>query len=824
MIFLVLMATIGTAIYATSTVNMRTSYTFADVDRARLAAESGMRWFSARMRNIDMPEPLRGYVGGTYGWDTLWDDSTLGVATAIKANLDSTILATSGGEVTITGHTLATPRIPMDTLPIGAKFSIEVVQDPSESQRFYVTSTGYYRESSRRVRMEFWMDKKIPYAVIGKVPIQIGKNVLVRGAVGMTSTNFKGQPGVLCLSDFKYTPGLESEFQSFQNFLMSQYGRLDNSINLALPENRNLAEMAATQGWHDLNGDGRLNEYDVFLKQFANKYNDNAYIGPQITKDLWTRYISPADLSLFTAIDQLQLPLNVDLQQKDGKWQLLPTGVSPKCFQDDFVDNRDNYAKILGQVKLLSPAGFDASLLQGPIISPNPNQPAVQIADPEEQEKLYKKLYPAAFTDACAELRARSGPSAGTTATKDGRIQNKVLALEDIAQTRNDALRALSPNELTEVYNPGNAYLLNGNTRVYLKAGQALTQQDFAKANSNSGVTNKATSTDTALVAVKDPGNAYLIRAGAKERLKVGQGLTPDQLRQANEPADVTVKAREVPYRNYWVIERTPWGSTTSQAIYKRPVYRNITFESCIIPRGLNALFIDCTFEKVTFVDTQPVTGSGSSSGAWNWIDYRTDGGPGSADRGRQVFLPSRDLVGSPSSPDATTQIRTKGSEEGNNLRFDSCNILGPMAGNTVDVYTHCANSWEFGGNSVFNNKFDDTVTICSPQVNIEMGSYEVGKTNGILMKGVVVAGNIDVRGEGCIDGSVIVTGDGAGNTTLGYFGPSDSTGSNFDPADVVARSGYLIIKYNSRRVLPDGVKIPLDLVPDQTTYREVLQ
>ena len=55
------------------------------------------------------------------------------------------------------------------------------------------------------------------------------------------------------------------------------------------------------------------------------------------------------------------------------------------------------------------------------------------------------------------------------------------------------------------------------------------------------------------------------------------------------------------------------------------------------------------------------------------------------------------------------------------------------------------------------------------------MGSFtDPGKAPSTLV-GVVVAGNIDIRGNSAIDGSIIVTGDGAGNTTLAYFGASDA-------------------------------------------------
>ena len=83
----------------------------------------------------------------------------------------------------------------------------------------------------------------------------------------------------------------------------------------------------------------------------------------------------------------------------------------------------------------------------------------------------------------------------------------------------------------------------------------------------------------------------------------------------------------------------------------------------------------------------------------------------------------------------------------------------------------------------------------------------------------MVVAGNIDIRGTSSVDGSIIVTGDGAGNTTLGYFGPSDS---DTNPT-AMPEGGYgrLNIRYNPTRALPDGINISVDMTPQTTTYTE---
>jgi hypothetical protein len=122
----------------------------------------------------------------------------------------------------------------------------------------------------------------------------------------------------------------------------------------------------------------------------------------------------------------------------------------------------------------------------------------------------------------------------------------------------------------------------------------------------------------------------------------------------------------------------------------------------------------------------------------------------------------------------------------------------------------------------MFNNTTDQTATIVAPQVNIEMGSFTDPTQAPSTLIGVVVAGNIDIRGSSRVDGSIIITGDGAGNTTLAYFGASDST------TDVIVNPegghGKLNIRYNPHRALPDGINMPVEIGVQQGSYREVLQ
>jgi len=87
-------------------------------------------------------------------------------------------------------------------------------------------------------------------------------------------------------------------------------------------------------------------------------------------------------------------------------------------------------------------------------------------------------------------------------------------------------------------------------------------------------------------------------------------------------------------------------------------------------------------------------------------------------------------------------------------------------------------------------------------------------------MVGVVVAGNLDIRGSSYVDGSILVTGNGAANTTLGWFGSSDAS---TDPTAPMPEGGWgkINIRYNPYRPLPDGINLAIDLLAQPSTYVE---
>lgn len=245
------------------------------------------------------------------------------------------------------------------------------------------------------------------------------------------------------------------------------------------------------------------------------------------------------------------------------------------------------------------------------------------------------------------------------------------------------------------------------------------------------------------------------------------------------------------------VTENVPYGSTTAtrRSTVTRPVFSNMTFNNVVISKGTNALFLNCVFNGVTFVDGTYNMGTSYSNG--------------------------------------------------NNLRFESCSFTGPIAqgdtatsghiGEAPNAYTDYTNSWEFTGATGFDLSVaaNDTsplavikkqATIMAPRTNIEMGSFTAPGQATCSFQGVVVAGCFDVRGIADIDGTIIVADTAAGNCTLGYFGANDNATNSGqpDPSMVTGSYGKIHIRFNPFRSLPNGINMRVTLLPDTTSWREV--
>ncbi|MBN1817772.1 MAG: hypothetical protein JW828_10455 [Sedimentisphaerales bacterium] len=219
----------------------------------------------------------------------------------------------------------------------------------------------------------------------------------------------------------------------------------------------------------------------------------------------------------------------------------------------------------------------------------------------------------------------------------------------------------------------------------------------------------------------------------------------------------------------------TPSSSSSKQ--YNRKVYENQTFSNVIIPKGSHALFINCTFNDVLFVETN------------------------------ETYYDSTSLT--------------------NNVRFDNCNFQGTIVSDVPSTSTHWSwwtrNVLYFTGEAIFNNQsqFRET-TILAPNFNINLGNTGAFESDGgNTLSGAIVGGIVDVRGNAQIQGTIISMYDTTPFSS-GYvtnIGAADDGGS--EGAGYVG--GTIEITPDPEQLLPSGIRTPIILQPCYNTYTETI-
>ncbi|MBK7404850.1 MAG: hypothetical protein IPJ41_09510 [Phycisphaerales bacterium] len=166
------------------------------------------------------------------------------------------------------------------------------------------------------------------------------------------------------------------------------------------------------------------------------------------------------------------------------------------------------------------------------------------------------------------------------------------------------------------------------------------------------------------------------------------------------------------------------------------------------------------------------------------------------------------------------------------------------------------------------------------PNFSVDVGTFNSPPEQEVKLHGTIVAGVLDVRGNAEIEGSLLLTfqpvygegplkdlsGNAIGNpadfnASLGYFGPEDGDEESFDPwtlpvvdgvrivgwdldgdgiadlgpdesptqeqldagAEVVPFNGFgrIRLNFNPETALPDGLMLPVQIVPLHATYKE---
>jgi len=209
--------------------------------------------------------------------------------------------------------------------------------------------------------------------------------------------------------------------------------------------------------------------------------------------------------------------------------------------------------------------------------------------------------------------------------------------------------------------------------------------------------------------------------------------------------------------------------SHTSNRKLTRYVYENQTFSNARLPDNYNALFRNCTFENVLYVDC-----------------YKS------------------------------------GSTGYNNVRFENCDFKGVIVTDVPQAFKWQNNCLYFTGEASFNNNSDiQEATILAPHFNVNLGNTNPEQNDNNVLTGAIVGGIVDIRGNAQIYGTIISMCD----TTQWSSGYVTNIGATLDDGGSETTElgdiGVISITPEEDKMLPSGITSPIVIKPQQETYSE---
>jgi len=157
-----------------------------------------------------------------------------------------------------------------------------------------------------------------------------------------------------------------------------------------------------------------------------------------------------------------------------------------------------------------------------------------------------------------------------------------------------------------------------------------------------------------------------------------------------------------------------------------------------------------------------------------------------------------------------------------NNIRFEDCTFNGTIVTSTPGALNWQKNALYFTGAATFENQTDVPATILAPNFNVDLGNTNPNSGDNNVLTGAIVGGIVDIRGNAEIYGTIISMAD-TSSYTSGYVtnigvtlddGGSETT----EVGDV----GTIEITPNPDQLLPSGIKTPVIFKPDMATYIEM--
>ncbi|QOI99005.1 MAG: hypothetical protein HRU70_00250 [Phycisphaeraceae bacterium] len=935
MMFLIMFGSLAAAMAIATKGNIKTASTHVHVMRAASAAETGLEIAAARLQEAASRFIVsNSTVNATFGRDA-WTGSLgglgtinilpppsgfseaqfpFGLAQAVANHhaADQNIVTAAGVSVPVIGNAMAgvdlgvyassgwvyTPAVAIDTGG-GEPLCFSVTYAPlanGTDVRAIVTGYDYaYQRNgtplSRTVMQDFRIAKRLDHAIIAQSRVMLGKNVSVNGDLGLrfTGVNHTNGSPLVAKSDFL---GLDPVLDAKLNAFFANLRQYDVDQDNRLRVNHPIESQGIPSGATDYNGDGQpdgafadvtldgyVDDYDIFLKHFDRNGDGRVVLHESLTlgtpaHGLTAEFVrsdgSPVDNDLALLIDGSNPDRNRNGvygfkdENNNGRWDpdeefndydpaVALAGGNPNRdqvlgYRDGFLDRKDSYAKVRGRLS------FKAT---------------------------------------------RNAWAAGQGANYWDKVRGSIRPNSGSPAAFNTADSAL-PNLTAAGFNAARTNLLN--------AADGLSFNQQVATQLGVGVAQLATYVETKPAGTTEP---RFFRLDPDLNLD-GR---PDNWQTAH-------------------FEKMPFNAPTFSDWYYRPVYENMVFKDVRIPVGLNALFRNCTFVGVTYVQSETVNGhvlyseygkmqldavDGRPKAVPQRMVYGDDAGetdypaslPASARPPNQMILMANlqpmdkaDLTAAQAAvvqgfnllPDPLIvggRRVTDTKALSNNLRFHDCLFVGSIASDAPGVYTHARNKIQFTGATRFASRHPDRPhdsslnpqaadeaiiaksSMLLPNYSVDIGSYNSPPSQSVRLKGVIVAGVLDARGNTSIDGALLLTfapvagqqpmvdalGYAVGNpadynTTIGYFGPEDGDNEAVDPNTLPIINGQRIVgwdtngdglfdvpssqpqppgstpvpfhgygaidlKFDPSMGMPDGVMLPLRYDPLRHTYRE---
>jgi len=212
-------------------------------------------------------------------------------------------------------------------------------------------------------------------------------------------------------------------------------------------------------------------------------------------------------------------------------------------------------------------------------------------------------------------------------------------------------------------------------------------------------------------------------------------------------------------------------GSTWNRRL-TRHVYENQTFTNARLPNNYNALFRNCTFEEVLYIDCSK-----------------------------------------------------SGSSYYNNVRFENCTYNGVIVSDTPETFRWMHNCLYFTGEATFENTSSiQEATILAPHFNVNLGNTNPVESEDNVLTGAIVGGIVDIRGNAQIYGTIISMCDTT-PWSSGYVtnigATLDDGGSETTETTELGDVGVIDITPDEDQMLPSGITSPIIIKPLKDTYSE---